>query len=424
MRCVTVRSVVMWSCRLPPFLRNAATETMTTDAAPRVSRRQLVPFAALSASYFAHIGFFNPYLPLWLKHLGLSLWMIGLLTSMQAVTRVFAPYLWGWLSDRSGERVPLMRWCAGMALLCSIGLLFNDAPWWLAAVLFLMFTHTSAMMPMSEAAMAHLVSHQGTLDVRRYGRIRLWGSVGFLVTVFVSGAWFETHGMGGFPMWTILTLVAINLSVWSLPNVREEVQHVEGQAGFGKVLRQPITLWFFATLFFHVLSHVAIYTFFSLYLDELGYGKDMIGVLWAVSVIVEIIGFFSQSRWLHWLSLPAWLCVCTGVMALRMGLTAAYGQLLTVLLLAQCLHVFTFAIQHTVCIAWLSQHFPGRLRGRGQALYAVVGYGLTGVLGALGGAALSTHFGLQTVFMAAMPVALMALLCAVGLLRASRRQTT
>jgi len=108
-------------------------------------------------------------------------------------------------------------------------------------------------------------------------------------------------------------------------------------------------------------------------------------------------------------------------MALRMGLTAAYGQLLTVLLLAQCLHVFTFAIQHTVCIAWLSQHFPGRLRGRGQALYAVVGYGLTGVLGALGGAALSTHLGLQTVFIAAMPVALLALLCAAGLLRASRR---
>ena len=117
MRCVTERNVVMWSCRLPPFLRSAATEAMTTDSAPLVSRRQLVPFAALSASYFAHIGFFNPYLPLWLKHLGLSLWMIGLLTSMQAVTRVFAPYLWGWLSDRSGERVPLMRWCAGMALL-------------------------------------------------------------------------------------------------------------------------------------------------------------------------------------------------------------------------------------------------------------------------------------------------------------------
>ena len=396
---------------------------MTPTPAPLVSRRQLVPFAALSASYFAHIGFFNPYLPLWLKSLGLSLWMIGLLTSMQAVTRVFAPYLWGWLSDRSGERVPLMRWCAGMALLCSIGLLFNPSPWWLAVVLLLMFTHTSAMMPMSEAAMAHLVSHQGALDVRRYGRIRLWGSLGFLVTVFVSGAWFEAHGMSGFPMWTILTLVAINLSVWNLPNVREEAHHDKGQAGFGEVLRQPQTLWFFATLFFHVLSHVAIYTFFSLYLDELGYGKDMIGVLWAVSVVVEIIGFFTQSRWLHWLSLPAWLCVCTGVMALRMGLTAWFGQLLWVLLLAQCLHVFTFAIQHTVCIAWLSQHFPGRLRGRGQALYAVIGYGFTGVLGALGGAALSTRLGLQTVFWVAIPVALLGLLSALMLRSAAQHHT-
>ena len=393
---------------------------MTPTSAPLVSRRQLVPFAALSATYFAHIGFFNPYLPLWLKSLGLSLWMIGLLTSMQAVTRVFAPYLWGWLSDRSGERVPLMRWCAGMAFLCSIGLLFNPSPWWLAVVLLLMFTHTSAMMPMSEAAMAHLVSHQGTLDVRRYGRIRLWGSLGFLVTVFVSGAWFEAHGMAGFPWWTICTLAAINLSVWNLPNLREEAQHTAGQAGFAHVLRQPPTLWFFATLFFHVLAHVAIYTFFSLYLDELGYGKDMIGVLWALSVVVEIIGFFTQSRWLHWLSLPAWLCVCTGVMALRMGMTAWYGQVLWVLLLAQCLHVFTFAIQHTVCIAWLSQHFPGRLRGRGQALYAVIGYGFTGVLGALGGAALSTRLGLEAVFWVAIPVALLGLLCALMLRRAAQ----
>jgi PPP family 3-phenylpropionic acid transporter len=221
--------------------------------------------------------------------------------------------------------------------------------------------------------------------------------------------------MSGFPYWAVLTLCAVNISTWCLPDKRESVAHVEGQAGFGQVLRQPQSRWFFATLFFHVLSHVSIYTFFSLYLDELGYGKDMIGVLWAVSVIVEIIGFFSQSKWLHWLSLPMWLCVCTGLMVLRMGMTAFYAPVLPVLLLAQCLHVFTFAVQHTVSIAWLSQHFPGRLRGRGQALYAVIGYGFTGVIGALGGAALSTRFGLQQVFVMAMPVSLTALVCALRL---------
>lgn len=63
------------------------------EAAAR--RRQLVPFAALSASYFAHIGFFNPYLPLWLQDLGFSILAISLLTSVQAATRLFAPYGWG-----------------------------------------------------------------------------------------------------------------------------------------------------------------------------------------------------------------------------------------------------------------------------------------------------------------------------------------
>ena len=75
-------------------------EARSRDA---LSRFQLFPFAALSASYFAHIGFFNPYLPLWLKDLGFSITLIGLLTAVQAATRVIAPYGWGWLSDHTGH---------------------------------------------------------------------------------------------------------------------------------------------------------------------------------------------------------------------------------------------------------------------------------------------------------------------------------
>ena len=163
------------------------------------TRRALLPFAALSASYFAHIGFFNPYLPLWLKELGLGLVTISLLTSVQAATRMFAPYVWGWVSDHSGERVKLLRIGALVALVSASLLWMPLSPLWLGVVLFVMFTHTSAMMPMSEAAMAHLVSVGGSFDAKRYGRVRLWGSIGFLVTVFVAGAWFEAFGMHHFP---------------------------------------------------------------------------------------------------------------------------------------------------------------------------------------------------------------------------------
>jgi MFS transporter, PPP family, 3-phenylpropionic acid transporter len=270
-------------------------------------RGRLLPFAALSASYFAHIGFFNPYLPLWLKDLGFGLLAIAVLTSVQSATRLFAPYGWGWLSDHTGERVRLLRIGAGVALLCSLGLWFDLSGPVLFVVLLLMFTHTSGMMPMSEAVLAQQVSRNGRLDVRRYGRVRVWGSLGFLITVLAAGAWFQAFGMGSFAAWTSFSLAAVALSTWLLPDARDSAAHHEKAEPVGPVLRQPRMRWFFAAVFFHVLAHVFVYVFFSLHLDALGYPKSAIGAFWAASVVVEIGWFLTQGRWMPALSLPGWL---------------------------------------------------------------------------------------------------------------------
>ena len=376
-------------------------------------RAKLAPFAALSASYFAHIGFFNPYLPLWLKDQGLGLLAISVLTSVQSGTRLFAPYGWGWLSDRTGERVKLLRYGATAALLCSLGLWFNLSFVGLLVVLGLMFVHTSSMMPMSEAAMAHLVSQGGQFNARLYGRVRLWGSLGFLVTVMAAGTWFEQRGMASFPAWAVATLLAVTVSVWWMPDHKEAPHHAEEPKGqVWQLLRQPAVAWLFAAMFWHVLAHIAIYVFFSLYLDSLGYSKTVIGALWAVSVVCEIAWFFSQGRWLPRLSLSAWLWLAAVLAALRLGLTAGWATVLPCLVLAQMLHAVTFATHHTVCIALLSHHFPGRLRGRGQALYTVFGYGIPGVLGGVGGGWVSARWGLSSVFWLATGAAVLASGCA------------
>ena len=372
------------------------------------TRRALLPFAALSASYFAHIGFFNPYLPLWLKEMGLGLVAISVLTSVQAATRLFAPYVWGWISDHTGERVKLLRIGASVAWVFACLLWLPLTPLWLGLVLLVMFTHTSAMMPMSEAAMAHLVSQGGAFDAKRYGRVRLWGSIGFLVTVFVAGAWFEAFGMHQFPTMTIVSLLAVVISAMALPDLKEATHADLEPVPVRDVLAQAAVRWFFAGAFFHVLSHIGIYVFFSLYLDSLGYSKTLIGVMWAVSVVVEIAWFFWQSRWLHLLPLSGWMVLCSVAMALRMVLTAAWGDVLLVLVLAQALHALTFAAHHTACIALLSHHFPGRLRGRGQALYTVLAYGFSGVLGGLLGGLLSERWGLASVFWASVFTSLVA----------------
>ena len=375
-------------------------------------RRHLVPFAALSATYFAHIGFFNPYLPLWLKERGYSLFLISLLTAVPAVTRLVGPYAWGWLSDHTGERVKLLRYAATAALLCALGLWVDAGVAWLALVLFLMFLHTSAMMPMSEAAMAHLVSAGGAFDARRYGRVRLFGSLGFLVTVFAAGAWFEAYGLGHFPAWTVVSMALVVGCVWWLPDLKEDLAPHEKKRALLPILRQRPVQWFFASAFFHVLAHMGVYIYFSLHLDALGYSKTVIGLMWGVSVVVEIVWFFTQSRWLPLISLSGWLVLCAALTVLRMGLTAGGAALWPVLLLAQCLHAFTFAAHHAACIALLSHHFPGSLRGRGQALYTVLAYGVPGVLGGLAGGVLSSRLGLTSVFWACLGCAALAATCA------------
>lgn len=381
--------------------------------------RHLLAFAALSASYFAHIGFFNPYLPLWLKDLGLPIFTISLLTSVQSVTRVFAPYAWGALSDRTGERVKLLRFSAAVATVAALGLWWQGGPLWLAFVLLLMFTHTSSMMSLTEAAMAHLVAG----DWGRYGRIRLWGSAGFLVTVFVAGEWFDHFGMRHFPAWTVATLCLLLVATLRLPDVREPaIERDAVHEPVWPVLRQPAVRWFFASLFFHVTAHFSIYGFLSLYLDSLGYGKAVIGFLWGLSVLAEIAWFFLQGRWIGRLTMPRWLWLCGMAAVARMAITAGLGGWFAALVVAQLLHALSFATHHTTCIALVSRHFPGRLRGRGQALFTVIGYGFGGVLGVLAGGALAQSFGYVLMYGVATGLAGIGTLCAWRVLRLEAAQ--
>jgi PPP family 3-phenylpropionic acid transporter len=137
--------------------------------------------------------------------------------------------------------------------------------------------------------------------------------------------------------------------------------------------------------------------------------------------MVEIVWFYTQGRWLPRLSLTAWLLLCALLTALRMGITAGWASVWAVLLFAQCLHAFTFAAHHAVCTALLSHHFPGRLRGRGQALYVTLAYGVPGVLGGLAGGVISSSLGLPSVFWACSVCALLASFCAWRVWRLLRR---
>ena len=379
--------------------------------AAAASRRALVAFGSVSFAYFAYAGLFSTYAPLWFRSLGFSTLAIGTLASMQSATRLFSPYAWGWVADHTGARTLLLRWAVGLSLVCSFGYLLWPAYGWIAGVTVAMFVCTAGVIPINEAALAHLVSHDGALDAGRYGRVRVWGSVGFILAVSGTGFALQWLGVARFPAFVIGVLALLLLAVWRLPLVREPAHLGQAAAGAMAVLRQPLVAWFFAGVFFTVLAHTSLYAFLSLYLDSLGYGKGAVGLMWALGVTVEVAWFWLQGRWVHRLSLYGWLLLAAGVSLLRFTATAAFGHVGWVLVLAQCTHAVTFAAQHTACIGVINRHFPGRLRGRGQALYTVLGYGASGVIGGVAGGALSDAFGFAAVFWGASAAAAAAVAC-------------
>lgn len=373
------------------------------------------PFAAFAAvwcTYFATIGTFNPYAPLWFKELGFSTIAIGAIASLQSWTRVLAPYGWGWLGDHGGQRVRLVRTAAALALVSAAGLLFVRDYAWVAAVTALLFLANGAIVPLSEASLAAHLSQGGRMDTARYGRVRVWGSVGFIVAVVVVGALLQAGGIGWFPAVVVVVGALLFAATLRLPAVREDVSRSAGSPSIVSVLRRPAVAWFFASVFFTVLAHASLYAFLSLYLDSLGYGKGTVGALWAVSVAVEIVFFWYQGRWFASAGAHRWLQWAALASVLRFGTVAGLGQHLAALVFAQLLHAVTFAGHHAACIVMITRHFPGPLRGRGQALYTVLGYGLSGVLGGVGGGWLSSAFGFPAVFWAAAVAAAGGLACA------------
>jgi len=374
-------------------------------------------FAALSFAYFATIGLFNPYAPLWFQSLGFSTLLIGSIAALMSWTRVLGPYAWGWIGDHSGRRVELIRIAAVGSLLSAAGLLGVREAVPVAVVTTLLFVANGGIIPLYEATLAHLLNTGNGVDPARYGRVRLWGSVGFIVAVTAFGSLLERFGIGVFPGFVLAVNALQLLAAMRLPATHEDAAHDAPAPPVLPLLRRPEVAWFFGSIFFTVLAHTGLYAFFSLYLVSLGYGKAAVGALWAVAVVAEIAFFWMQGRLFAWLAPSRWLQVVALVTVLRFVVVAGAGAWPVALVFAQMLHAVTFAGHHAACIMLVQRFFPGRLRGRGQALYTVLGYGLSGVLGGVGGGWLISRLGFTAVFWTAAGCGLLAWVCATRMAR-------
>jgi PPP family 3-phenylpropionic acid transporter len=340
-----------------------------------------VPYWRLSSFYlfyFALLGSTAPFLALYFDHLGFNAARIGELVAIPMLMRCVAPNLWGWLGDYTGRRLAIVRFGAICTLL-SFSLIFIDKSYaWLAMVMALHAFFWHAVLPQFEViTLAHLSG-----QASRYSQVRLWGSIGFIITVVVLGRLFEWLSLDIYPVALALIMGGIVLSSFWVPNAQPvQGARVAGD-GFLRQLRNPGVLAFYACVGLMQLSHGPYYTFLTLHLERLGYSRGLIGVLWAVGVVAEVLVFLLMSRILARFSVRRVLMASFLLAALRWLLLGSLAEFLWVLLFAQVLHAATFGSFHAAAIHFVQRSFGSRQQGQGQALYAALA-GTGGALGAL-----------------------------------------
>lgn len=348
-------------------------------------------------TYYFFVGAFVPYWGLYLQSEQFSAADIGILMSLFQISRIFAPNFWGWLADHTGKRAQWIKLTAFLGLCGFTAVFWAHSFMWLFFVMAALSLFTSSTLPLAESlTLAHLAATNG-----HYSRIRMWGSLGFIVAAFVLGFMIDGYGIQSLLWFLLLVQMILFLLSYTLPDPKIEA-HEHDHFSIWQVVKQPNVIALLVGCSLMVTAHGVLYNFYSIYLSEHGYSKGVIGLLWSVGVVCEIGIFMMMPKLMANYSLKAILQISLILAVIRFSLIGVAADHIAWLILAQCMHAATFGSFHAASVEVITQFFNGRHQAKGQAIYNSVAYGIGGTVGGVaGGYALQYLGGQQTFILAA-----------------------
>lgn len=364
----------------------------------RLMNAMTLRLALFYATLFLFIGVHLPFWPVWLSHKGMSEAQIGYLIAVITWIRAIAPALIAQAADRRGA---VKSTIVAMLALSAVGnLLFflTDSFWPILLVMALTTLTFAGVIPMGESvAMRAADAHR--FD---YGRVRLWGSITFIVASYGAGALLEGQS-GGLVLWMVIaTLAVAAIAALGLP----AFQGGSGRRASGfpvkRLLTNPTFLIFTAAAGLSQASHAAYYAFATLHWRNAGHSTETIGLLWAEGVIAEIL-LFTVSGWIVAKLGPMRLLAIAVAGGLIRWTVVALTAALPALIAVQWLHAATFAAAHLAAMHFILRAVPPEVAATAQSLYGGLGVGvMMGLTTVIAGTLYDTQGGLVFIGMAAM----------------------
>lgn len=343
-----------------------------------------IPYWRLSAFYFcffALLGALHPYWSLYLYSKGFTISDIGILLAMPMATKIIAPNIWGWLSDFTGKRLAVIRVGAFLSCIFFLGIFFDQKFWSIALVMIGYSFFWNAILPQHEVITVSYLEK----SPEAYGRIRLWGSIGFIISVLGGGLWFDSNDIETLPVVGLLLLIGIFIASIFLPRPFLHKSDDRNSDAFIFFATRPIVIVFLLVGLLVQLSHGVYYSFFSIYLESYGYSRGEIGAIWSIGVIAEVFVFLLMYRFLMYFGVRKIILLCLILGIIRWLIIGYHIESLVFLVIAQILHAFTFGAFHAACIECVRRLFDRGCQGKAQALYSSCCYGAGGAIGSYTG---------------------------------------
>lgn len=323
-------------------------------------------------TYFFSYGIFLPFWGVWLKGEGIPPETIGILLGAGLVARFLGSLLIAPRVKDPSHLVTALRLLALLTLAFAIGFCFGNGWGWLMLVIAGFNLFFSPLVPLTDA-LAATWQKQITMD---YGRVRLWGSLAFVIGSALTGQMVSVWGHNAILYSLIISILAMLLGMMLKPSVMpqgEARNHSEADRSLREMLKEGPVWRFLLCVTLLQGAHAGYYSFGSIYWQEAGYSASTIGYLWALGVVAEVIIFASSNflfrRWnaRNLLLLSA----CCGV--LRWSLMATSTEL-GWLLVIQILHCGTFTVCHLAAMRFIAAR-KGPEVIRLQAVYSALAMG-------------------------------------------------
>ena len=331
------------------------------------------PFKFVIASqyfiYFGVMGIFLPYFNLYCYHLNFSGFQIGTLSALRSVVMIMFTLIWSVLADRLQIRKPLYILCNFISTMIWAFFFFATD---FKAMLVITIFYAVFYAPIISFLEAFTMDVLGQ-EKRSYGRLRVWGSMAFIITVIVLGRIIDLYSVE-----IIIALIFCGSLIQAAVSTKIPDVRIKKDASFtlqAKVLLKKRVGVFLFCAFLMLVSHATYYGFFSIHLENMGYGNTFIGIAWALATISEVMVMIKSDWIFKRFSMENVLVFSFMVAALR-WFAFFWAKSPPAILLLQMLHALTYGTFHVASILYIDALAPAETKTLGQAANNAVTYGL------------------------------------------------